>query len=153
MLAPLIVEFIRDVDGTYDVLRDAMLERGLDLLPRGDELVERLELVLARLPERDQIRVASASVRRLEVKNPALQALITEALDAADGSGVLDAERSKLFKAWHTASGMDRRVVWAAWMMLRGSPAIALRTTRAIHLGEVEAQVGSVADAFGRDLA
>ena len=154
-LAPLIVEWMRGVDGTDDVLRDALLERSLDPMPPTAELVERLELVLARLRELDQARVAAAGVRRLvpSVSDRDLQTRIAEALAAADSGSPLDTHRNGLFKAWQSASGVDRRIAWAAWMVLRGSPAIALRTVRAIRGAEGDAQIGLVADAFGRDLA
>jgi hypothetical protein len=152
-LASLIAEDVRDVEGAYDVLRDACLERGLEPLPREGATADRLEGVFARLPAGDQVRIASASVRRLvaDVGDRALQAQVDGALDAVDAEPGLptpDELRNGLFRSWASATGADRRVVWAAWMLLRGSPAIALRTARAIRVQELDAQIALVADAF-----
>ena len=150
-LAPLVADYIRDADGAHDVLRDALLERGVEPLPRAGEIVDRLDGVLARLSAIAQVRVASASVRRLVPEvGTGLRVQITTALDAVEADpAAVDGPRNDLFRTWTGARGAaDRRVVWAAWMLLRGSPATALRTARAVRAAEIDAQIAFVADAF-----
>jgi hypothetical protein len=149
-LAPLVADYVRGADGAADVLRDAFLERGLELLPPNDATEARLDGVLARLPTIDQLRIASASVRELVpgVRDRKLQRQLAEGLDAvvAIPAVALDLIRGAMFKA--SQSGVDRRVAFSAWMLLRGSPAIALRTARAIRPTELDAQIARVAAAF-----
>jgi hypothetical protein len=155
-VAPLIAAYVRGSDGAYDVLRDAFLELGLEPPPSPDDPTGadsggRLDALLERLPKAEQLRIATSSARRLaaDVGDPALQRQIHKALDALETSSAVEL-RGKLFKGWQTAVGADKRIVWAAWMALRGLPSSTLRTCRAIHAAELEAQIAVVAAAVAR---
>jgi hypothetical protein len=150
-LESLIVEYVRGVEGSYDVLRDAFLERGLEPLPADETATARLDSVFARLPKIDQVRVASASVRRLapEIRDARVHAQVVAALDAVDAGPAPEGVRNGLFRTWQSAERNDgKRVVWAAWMLLRDLPATSLHVTRALRAGELEVQIAAVAAAL-----
>ncbi|MEO6775016.1 MAG: hypothetical protein ABI467_18770 [Kofleriaceae bacterium] len=155
-LAPLIAEYIRGGEGAYEVLSDALLERSIEPLAAGDEPADRLDRVFVRLPVVDQVRIGSASLRRLvsEIVDHRVRALVSAALDVVDATPAgtaVDALRNRLFRAWQRQqTGPGARVVWAAWMLLRGLPAVSSSTSRAIRPGEIDMQIALVAAAFAR---
>jgi hypothetical protein len=93
-------------------------------------------------------------VRRLvpAIADRAMRDQIVDALDAIDAAPdatAPEALRNGLFRRWQAAeAGEGRRVVWAAWMLLRELPGTTLRTARAVQAGELERQIESVAAAL-----
>jgi len=147
----LIAEYLRGVEGSHDVLRDAFLERGHEPLPLEGELEQRFETAFARLAKIDQVRVASASVRRLAgaIDDRTTHRQVVEALDAAEAEAAPELVRTMLFRSWQASpAGDGKRVVWAAWMLLRDQCETTLRTTRAVRAGEAELQIEAVAAAL-----
>lgn len=111
--------------------------------------------MFARLGKADQVRVASASVRRLapEVGDARVRAQVIEALDAVDVApgATQEVARNGLFRTWQAAErGDGKRVVWAAWMLLRELPLTSLHVARALRADEVDLQIAAVAAALVR---
>jgi hypothetical protein len=155
-LQPLVVEYLRGIEGSHDVLRDAFLDRGLEPLPDKAMPGDRLEATLARLPRVEQRRIASASVRRLVATPNDVELLdhVVEALDHIDRSSEADAPegvRNELFRVWQRAPKSDAtRLVFSTWMLVRGLPATTLRNTRAMRSDELDLQIAAVAAAIAR---
>lgn len=158
-LAPLLAGYVRNDEGTAEVLHDAFLERGLEPLPITDDRCVRLERALALLSVTTQTQIGCASAQRVlgrvtqEFPNERAPAMALAAL-ARPAAAPPDEIRHAVFNAWRmceqrSSTPEAARAVWAVWMLLRAMPLVALRTVRAIDAAELDVQIELVARAIG----
>lgn len=150
-LAGLYAEYVRGGDGVFEVLYDALLERGECPLPAEADASVRIEHVMVQLPIAVQLQVGCASVRRVMADHGRNHPDAEQALASIERGELRDDHRHAVFGAWRACADVQIEaagVLWAVWMLLREMPSIALRTVRMIEPAELAYQVELLAAAL-----
>lgn len=169
-LGPLVAQYARGIDGASEVLRDALLERGVttDLFPKSqdDDVSGRLHNAVMLLSRHGRFRVACVCARAaIERVAPQLTTQNRSVIGAALAEierGVADPgwtgptaeSRQAVFRVWREvgrspAQRTTSKAVWSVWMLMRDMPLVALQALRSMDEREQDTQINAIAEMLG----